>query len=57
MEWLWMEGSAEAVLEMLRDTRVGCISTARALPEGGLGDEMAGSSDEGEKGGPGPPNM
>ena len=40
MKWLWKK-SAEAVLEMLRDTRIGCISTRRVLPEEALGDEMA----------------
>ena len=57
IKWLWRKKSPEAVLEILRDTRIGCISTRRVLLEERLGDEMAGSGDEGEEGGPGPPNM
>ena len=55
MKWLWKEKSAEAVLEVLRDTRIGRISTRRVLREGRLGDEMAGSGDGGKEGGTGPP--
>ena len=44
-------------MEMLRDTRIGCISTRRVLPEERLGDEMSGSGDEGGEGGTGPPNV
>ena len=51
MKWLWKEESPE----MLRDTRIGCISTRRVLLVERLGDEMAGSGDEGEEGGPPPP--
>ena len=47
----------EAVLEMLRDARIGCISTRRVLQEERLGDEVSGSGGEGEEGGTGPPNM
>ena len=57
MKWLSKEKSTEADLEMLGDTRIGCISTRRVLPVERLGDEMAGSGDEGEEGGPPPPNM
>ena len=42
--------SIEAVLEVLRDTRIGCINTRQALPEGMLGEEMSDSSGEGEEG-------
>ena len=55
MEWLRKGKPKEAVLEVLRDTRVGCISTRRALPEGRLRGEMAGSGDEGGRRGAGPP--
>lgn len=51
MKCLWKEKSTEAILEILRDTRVGCISTRRVLPEERLGDKMAGSCGEGEEGG------
>ena len=54
MRWLWKEKPTEAVLEVLRDTRIGCISTRRILPEERLGEEMAGSGDEGKKGGQAP---
>ena len=36
---------------------VGCMSTRREPPEERLGEEMASSGDEGDEGGPGPPNM
>ena len=55
MKWLWKEKSTEAVLEMLRGTRVGCIRTRCVLPGERLGDKEAGSGDEGEEGGPPPP--
>ena len=48
---MWKEKSTEAVLKMLRDTRIGCISTRRVPPGERLGEEMAGSGDEGEEGG------
>ena len=37
---------------MLRDTRIGCISTRRVLPGERLGDETTGSGDEGGSGTP-----
>lgn len=49
--------SAEAVLEVLRDTRIGCVSTRRILPEEWQRDETSGSGDEGEEGGRVPPSM
>ena len=59
VRWLWKEESAEAVLDFLRGTRVGCISTRGCLLEeryeGGC--EEAGAGDEGEEGGPGSPAM
>ena len=44
---------------VLEETRVGCISTRRKLPEerDGGGHGGAGSGDEGEEGGPGPPDL
>ena len=56
IKWLWKEKSTEAVLGVLRDTRIGCINTRRALPRKRLGDEMSRSGGEGKKG-PAPPNM
>ena len=50
IKWLWKEKSTEVVLGVLRDTRIGCISTRRVLPGGRLGDEMSGSGGEGKKG-------
>ena len=41
----------------LRDTRVGCISTRRKLPEEGGVHEEAGSGGEGEEGEPDPPDV
>ena len=55
VKWLWKVKSTESVLGLLRDTRIGCISTKRRLPEERY--EEAGSGDEGEEGGPGPPAM
>ena len=57
MKWLWKEKPTEAVLEVLRDTRIGCTDTRRVRREGRLGDEMAGAGDEGEEGGPDPSDM
>lgn len=51
---VWKEKPTEAVLGMLRDTRIGCISTRRAPPGERLGEEMTGSGDEGEEGGRAP---
>ena len=50
-KWLWKK-STEAVLAFLGSTKVGCISARRVAPEEVSG---AGSGDEGEEGGPGPP--
>ena len=47
---LWDVRAAEAVLEFLRTTRVGCIGTERAPSE-----EEEVEESEGEKGGPPPP--
>ena len=48
-KWLWKEKSTEAVLALLRDTRVGCVRVERRLPEdAGV---RTGSGDEGEEGG------
>ena len=57
MKWLWKEKSTEAVLEVLEDTRIECISTSLVRPGERLGDEMADSGGEGEEGGLRPPNM
>ena len=46
---LWDVRAADAVLEFLRTTRVGCIGIGRTLPED------RGEDTEGEEGGPGPP--
>ena len=46
---LWDVRAADAVLEILRTTRVGCIGVSRFPPEE-RGEEM-----EGEEGRPGPP--
>ena len=56
-QWLWKEKSTEAVLELLRDTKIGCINTRRRLPEERSGDEEAGTGDEGEEGGPASPGV
>ena len=53
-KWLWKEKSTEEDLALLGSTRVGCISARRVAPEEANG---AGSEDEGEEGGPGPPAM
>ena len=59
VKWLRRENFTDAVLAFLRSTRVGCISIRRRLPgereEGRC--EVAGSGDEGEEGGPGPPDV
>ena len=55
VKWLWREESTEAVLKLLKGTREECISTRRRLPDERY--EDAGSGDEGEEGGPGPPAM
>ena len=52
VRWLWREKSTEAVLDFLANTRVGCIRSRRVVPEEAT---RAGSGDEGEEGGPGPP--
>ena len=52
VRWLWREKSTGAVLDFLGSTRVGCIRTKRVVPEEAA---RAGSGDEGEEGGPGPP--
>ena len=39
VKWLWKEKSTEAVLEMLTDTGLGCVSTRRILPEETIRDE------------------
>ena len=57
MKWLWKEKPTEAVLEVLRDTRIGCISTRQVRPEERLEDEMAGSGNEGDERGRGSPDM
>ena len=46
---LWDAKAADAMLEFLRTTRVGCIRTERVPPED-MGEDI-----EGEEGGPGPP--
>ena len=58
-KWLWREKCMEAVLEFLKSTRVGCISTRRKLPEEGKENlcEEAGGGDAGEEGRPGPPGV
>ena len=50
---LWKEKAVEAVLEFLRDTRVGCRSTVMAR----IGPPVEEKRDVGgdEEGGPGPP--
>ena len=53
VEWLWGEKATEAVLAFLRDTRVGCTSTRRELPEEECDED--GSNGEGGEGVPGPP--
>ena len=53
----WKEKSTKAVLEMLRDTRIGYISSRQVVPAERLGEEMAGPRDEGKEGGPCPANM
>ena len=61
VRWPWREKFTEIVLVFLRSTRVGCtcIGTTRKLPEEWCeeGHEEAGTGDEGEEGGPGPPEM
>ena len=52
VRWLWREKSTGAVLDFLGSTRVGCIRARRVVPEEAA---RAGSGDEGEEGGPGPP--
>ena len=52
VRWLWREKSTGAVLDFLGSTRVGCIRARRVVPEEAT---RAGSGDEGEEGGPGPP--
>ena len=49
---LWREEATEAVLEFLRDTRVGCWTASRRAER--LAEE-ADQGDGGEDGGPGPP--
>ena len=49
VRYLWDRRAADAVLELLRTTRVGCMGTGRAAPED------RGEDTEGEEGGPGPP--
>ena len=49
---LWREEATEAVLEFLRDTRVGCWTASRGA---GRPAEEADQGDGGEEGGPGPP--
>ena len=57
-KWLWKEMPTETVLEFLRDTRLGYISTRRKLPEEGEGGyEEAGAGDEGGEGGTALPDM
>ena len=46
---LWKEKATEAVLDFLRDTRVGCMVTLRPA------EEEDGEGSEGEAGGLGPP--
>ena len=48
---LWDERATEAVLEFLREIRVGCLVTMRRPPE----EEEEGEDSESEEGGPGPP--
>ena len=55
IKWLWKERSTEAVLKMLGETRIGCISTRRAFPVESDMEGPGGTGDEGEEGGPGPP--
>ena len=50
MRKLWQGRATEAVLEFLRDTRVGCWAKAASRPA-----EDVGQGDEGEEDGPGPP--
>ena len=54
VKWLWKKKSTEAVLEMLRDTRLGRVSTRRTLPGETIRDEEVGSGDQEEEGGPAP---
>ena len=49
VRYLWEVKAADAVLEFLRTTRVGCVGTGRISPED------RGEDEEGEEGGPGPP--
>ena len=51
VRYLWEEKAADAVLEFLRTTRVGCVGIGRVPPED------RGDDEEGEEGGPGPPRM
>ena len=37
VKWLWKEKATEAVLDLLRDTRVECVATRRKTPGGGSG--------------------
>ena len=48
-KWLWKGKSTEAVLAVLRDTRVGYVRVERRLPEDAV--VRMGSGDEGEEGG------
>ena len=56
IKWLWKERSTEAVL-VIRETRIGCISTRRVFPEESLDRGTEGLGDEGEEGGPGSPEL
>ena len=47
---LWGGWATEAVIEVLRTTRVGCVGTERVTSE-----EADGEDSESEEGGPGPP--
>ena len=51
----WKEKATETVLRFLGGTRVGCISTRRKPPEEDCDGDGAG--EEGDEGGPGPPQM
>ena len=54
VRWLWKEEAAEAVLEYLEDTQVGCrVPSERAGRDEGSDEEEVPGSD-GEEGGPGP---
>ena len=59
IKWLWKEKPTGAILEVLRDTRTGCINSRRFLPEERLGDEVAGSGsgDGGKEKGADPSSM